>query len=197
MQRPASWGHYRVSYTLSKSMNNLGEAFFSSPIDPTDVSKDWGRSDNDQRHRLVLNGTVQSPLAPARNVWELLSHGFQASATLQAYSKLPLNITSGVTTIQGTAGRPIVNGAFIERNAGEGSDFFTLNARISRTFRVNGRVAIEALAEGFNLTDRRNVVTRNANFGAGAYPDNPSPTFGQITAVGEPRSAQFGLRVRF
>jgi hypothetical protein len=197
MQRPASWGHYRVSYTLSKSMNNLGEAFFSSPIDPFDLSKDWGRSDNDQRHRLTINGTVQSPLSPARSVWELLSHGFQASATLQAYSKLPLNITSGVTTIQGTAGRPIVNGAFIERNAGEGSDFFTLNARISRTFRVNERVAIEALAEGFNLTNRRNVVTRNANFGAGAYPDNPSATFGQITAVGEPRSAQFGLRVRF
>jgi hypothetical protein len=178
-------------------MNNLGEAFFSSPIDPLDLSKDWGRSDNDQRHRLAINGTVQSPLTPARNVWELLSHGFQASATLQAYSKLPLNITSGVTTIQGTAGRPIVSGAFIPRNAGEGSDFFTLNARISRTFRVNDRLAIEALAEGFNLTNRTNVVTRNANFGPGAYPDNPSATFGQITAVGEPRSAQFGLRVRF
>ena len=44
---------------------------------------------------------------------------------LQAYSALPFNITSGVTTIQGTAGRPIVDGAFIERNAGVGSDFFT------------------------------------------------------------------------
>ena len=52
-QRTQAWGHYRVSYTLSKSMNNVGEFFFSSPIDPTDLSKDWGRSDNDQRHRLV------------------------------------------------------------------------------------------------------------------------------------------------
>jgi hypothetical protein len=42
-QRPAPWGHYRVSYTLSKSKNNVGEFFFSSPIDPLDVSKDWGR----------------------------------------------------------------------------------------------------------------------------------------------------------
>ena len=55
----------------------------------------------------------------------------------------------------------------------------------------------EVLAEGFNLTDRANVVTRNTNFGPGAYPTNPSPTFGQITAVGEPRSFQFGARVRF
>ena len=77
---------------------------------------------------------------------------------LQAYSALPFNITSGVTTIQGTAGRPIVNGAFIERNAGTGSDFFTLNARLSRVFRLRGRVKLEALVEGFNLTNRRNVL---------------------------------------
>src|SRR4029079_3912489 len=38
IQRPASWGNYRVSYTLSTSKNNVGESFFSSPIDPFDLS---------------------------------------------------------------------------------------------------------------------------------------------------------------
>ena len=51
--------------------------------------------------------------------------------------------------------------------------------------------------EAFNLTNRRNDLTRNRNFGAGAYPTNPSPTFGQITAVGDPRSFQFALRLKF
>ena len=124
-------------------MNNVGEAFFSSPIDPFDLSKDWGRSDDDQRHRLVFNGAVHSSMEPATTAWERISHGFQLSGMLQAYSALPFNITSGVTTIQGTAGRPIVNGAFIERNAGIGSDFFSLSARLSRTFRVAGRVEVE------------------------------------------------------
>jgi TonB dependent receptor len=183
VQRPARWGHYRVSYALSKSMNDLGEFFFSSPIDPFDLSKDWGRSDDDQRHRLVISGTVQSVV--------------QISGMLQAYSALPMNITSGVTTIQGTAGRPIVNGAFIERNAGTGSSFFTVSARVSRIFRSSERVQIEALVEAFNVTNRKNVLTRNANFGPGAYPANPSPTFDDITAVGEPRTLQFGLRTRF
>ena len=59
-QRPGRFGHYRVSYTLSSAKNNVGEVFFSSPIDPFDLSKDWGRSDNDQRHRLVVSGTVQA-----------------------------------------------------------------------------------------------------------------------------------------
>ena len=59
-------------------------------------------------------------MAPAQTFWERLSHGFQLSGMVQAYSALPFNITSGVTTIQGTAGRPIVDGEFIDRNAGIG-----------------------------------------------------------------------------
>jgi hypothetical protein len=196
-QRPVRWGHYRISYTLSKSMNNVGEFFFSSPIDPFDLSKDWGRSDDDQRHRLVMTGAIQTSMEPATDAWEYLTHGFQVSAMLQAYSAPPYNITSGVTTIQATAGRPIVNGEFIERNAGEGTAFFNLTARVSRAFRLTGRLQLELLAEGFNLTNYRNVVTRNTNFGSGAYPTNPAPNYGQITAVGESRSVQFGARVRF
>ena len=183
-ERTQRFGHYRVSYTLSKAMNNVGEFFFSSPIDPTDISKDWGRADNDQRHRLVANGTFQRG-------------GFQFGGTAVAYSAPPFNITSGVTTVQGTAGRPIVDGEFIERNAGEGTAYFSINARVGYTIRIGGRWRFEVLAEGFNLTDHVNVVTRNTNFGAGAYPTNPSPTYGQITAVGDPRAFQFGARLRF
>jgi hypothetical protein len=197
VQRPTAWGSYRVSYTLSKAMNNVGENFFSSPIDPFDLSKDWGRSDDDQRHRLVLFGAINSPTGPAHTAWERLWHGFQMSSMLQAYSALPLNIASGVTTVQGTAGRPIVNGAFIGRNIGTGPDFFSLSLRVSRAFAVGKGVRLEGQVEAFNLTNRVNVVTLNNNFGAGAYPTNPSTTFGQVTAVADPRSLQLGLRVRF
>jgi len=197
VQRPTAWGSYRVSYSLSKSMNNVGENFFSSPIDPFDINKDWARSDDDQRHRLVANASINSPMAPARSTLELLTNGFQVSAMLQAYSALPFNITSGVTTVQGTAGRPIVNGAFIERNAGVGGDFFTLSLRVNRAFRIVGNLRAEGVVEAFNLTNRRNDLTRIGNFGAGAYPTNPAATFNQITAVGDPRTLQFAVRARF
>ena len=52
-------------------------------------------------------------------------------------------------------------------------------------------------SEVFNVTNRTNVVSMNGNFGAGAYPAHPSPTFGQVTAVGEPRALQLGARVSF
>jgi hypothetical protein len=197
VQRPSRWGSYRVSYTLSEAMDDVGEFFFSSPIDPFNLSEDWGRSDDDQRHRLVLDGTIHSSTDPARTVWARISHGFQASAMLQYYSALPFNVTSGLTTVQGTAGRPVVNGAFIPRNAGIGPDFFSLGARLSRSFRIYERVQAEGLIEGFNLTNRVNAVTVNGNFGPGAYPASPAPTFGQVTAVGDPRTFQLALRLRF
>jgi hypothetical protein len=183
-QRPVAWGQYRLSYTLSKAMNDVSEFFFSSPIDPADVSKDWGRSDNDQRHRLAVSGS-------------LAIRRFQVSGTLQASSALPFNITSGVTTIQGTAGRPIVDGEFIPRNSGSGSAFVSLNMRVSREIGIGGGRRIEMMAEAFNLTNHVNVLTRNTNFGAGAYPANPAPTFGQVTGVGESRSVQLGARLHF
>ncbi len=195
--RPTRWGSYRLSYTYSKSMNDVGEAFFNGPIDPFDLSKDWGRSDDDQRHRLVWSGAIHAPKEPAHTTWGRIAHGFQLSAMLQYYSALPFNLGSGVTTIQGTAGRPIVDGDFILRNAGIGSDFFGLDARLSRIFQIRERVQLEAIAEAFNLTNRRNDLTRNTNFGSGAYPPDPSLSFNQITAVGEPRGFQFGLRLRF
>jgi hypothetical protein len=53
------------------------------------------------------------------------------------------------------------------------------------------------MVEVFNLTNRRNVLMRNANFGPGIYPSNQAPGFGEILAVGEPRAAQLGVRLRF
>jgi len=175
----------------------VGEFFFSSPINLSNIWQDYGRSDDDQRHRLVFDGTIHSSLAAANSLWQHVSHGFQLSGMLQYYSAFPLNITSGVTTIQGTAGRPLVNGAFIGRNVGIGNDNFTVSARLSRTFAVTERVRLEAMAEAFNALNHRNNLTRNGAFGSGAYPTNPSPAFRQVTAVNDPRIAQLALRIKF
>jgi len=56
---------------------------------------------------------------------------------------------------------------------------------------------VEGLGEAFNLTNRVNVVAVNGNFGAAAYPGQPLSTFGQSTAVGDPRTIQLGLRLHF
>jgi hypothetical protein len=184
VERPVRWGSFRVSYTLSKALDNVGEFFFSSPIDNRNIWLDYGRSDDDQRHRFVFDGTLHS-------------HGFQLAALLQYYSALPFNITTGANTIQGTAARPADGGVFISRNAGAGFDALTVGARLTRSFVLTEKVRIEALAEGFNLTNHMNGVSLNGVFGTGAYPAAPAAGFRQVTAVNDPRSLEAGVRVRF
>jgi hypothetical protein len=184
VERPTRWGSLRISYTFSKALDNVGEFFFSSPIDNFNLWRDYSRSDDDQRHRLVFNGTVHA-------------RGFELSGMLQYYSALPFNITTGSNTLQGTAARPTIDGAFIDRNAGSGFDFLNLNARLSRHFQIHERLGLDAIAEAFNLLNHVNGVTLNGVFGSGAYPSNPSSTFRQITAVSDPRTLQFALRLSF
>jgi hypothetical protein len=197
VHRPTTWSSLRISYTYSKALDNVSEFFFSSPINNFNIWQDYGRSDDDQRNRLVLDGTLNQPLSKGNSAWERLSHGFQLTGMLQYYSPLPFNITTGANTIQGTSARPTINGVFINRNAGSGFDFVSLGARLSRSFQLSEKFRLQALAEGFNLSNHVNGVTLNGVFGTGAYPTNPSSTYKQITAVGDPRTFQFAVRVSF
>ncbi len=197
LQRPAQWGSFRISYTYSKAFDNVGEFFFSSPIDNFDIWKDYGRSDDDQRHRIAFDGTIHTPMSRGGTAWERITHGFELSGILQCYSALPFNIITGGNTIQGTTARPIVDGSYIPRNSGTGFDFFTASARLSRTFTIGERLHMQLMVEAFNVFNHTNGVTLNNTFGRGAFPASPLPTFGQITGVGEPRSFQVALRFTF
>ena len=197
VQRPARWGSYRVSYTYSKALDDVGEYFFSSPLDNFNIRQDWGRSDDDQRHRVVFDGSIHGPDGPANTVWEHLSQGFRLSGILQYSSPFPFNIVTGANTIQGTPARPTIDGVYIGRNTGTGFDSFTLDARLSRTFPIGERFRLEAMAEAFNALNHRNNLFPNGTFGSGPYPANPSRTFGNPTAVGDARSLQLALRLSF
>jgi hypothetical protein len=56
---------------------------------------------------------------------------------------------------------------------------------------------LDALVEAFNIGNRVNNLIRNNTWGPGEYPSGPVPAFNRITAVGDPRSLQFGVRVTF
>jgi hypothetical protein len=215
VQRPVTWGSVRISYTWSKAIDNVGEFFFSSPINNVDLSVDRARSDDDQRHRVVFNAAVNSPTSPVSSFVGHLTHGWQLSGILQYYSRLPFNITTGTNTKQATSQRPCapgysltangglnpcteaLKGAVIGRNAGVGFDFFNLNVRLSRTVSLSDRVKLMGMAEAFNTLNHRNDMIPNATWGTGAYPSAPNATFGQATAVGDPRNIQLALRLSF
>src|SRR5262249_28043297 len=86
VQMAAACGSYRVSYTLWSAKDDFGKDFSTQPIDPFDLSKDWGRSDNDQRHRFIVYGALNTSSAPGTTLWTRLTNGFQVSGTMQYYS---------------------------------------------------------------------------------------------------------------
>ena len=211
-QRPLPWGSARISYTYAKAIDDLGEFFFSAPENNFNLREDRSRSDDDQRHRVVFDASLLSSIRPAHGFTDHLTHGWRLGGILQYYSRLPFNVTTGANTRQATAQRPCVPGytllgtnpcteglagAVIGRNAGVGFDFFSLNARLSRSFALTERVRLEGMAEAFNSLNHRNNMVPNGTFGALSYPTAPSPTFGQATAVGDPRSVQLAVRVAF
>lgn len=207
VQRPSRWGSYRVSYTWSKAIDDVGEFFFSSPINNFNIAQDRGRSDDDQRHRVVFDGTIHTSMDAGTTTWSRFRNGFLLSGILQYYSALPFNITTGANSIQGTTMRPctpgitdctqVLPGTVIDRNTGTGFESFTLNARLSRTFRLSERLRLEGIAEAFNALNHRNDLIPNGTFGTGVYPTSPSPAFGRATAVGDPRQVQLALRLTY
>jgi hypothetical protein len=190
-QRASRWANVRVSYTLSKTTDDAGNFFFSTPQNNFNLRDDMGRSDNDQRHRLVVSGSFQAPAEGKEGLRRTL-HGFQLSYIYTYASRLPFNVLLGSDRNFDTNNndRPVGVG----RNTGHGFDFASFDLRLSRRFRLTERVALDLLAEGFNLFNRANFGVPNNTFGSGT---TPLATFGQPTAAFDPRQFQFGLKVSF
>lgn len=191
-QRASRWASLRVSYTLSKTIDDAGNFFFSSVQNAFNVRDDRGLSDNDQRHRLVVSGSLETPQQDNAKGLQRLLRGFQFGYIFTYGSRLPFNVLLGSDRNLDTNNndRPLGVG----RNTGRGFDFSSLDLRVRRRFRINERVDLQVLAEGFNILNRANFGVPNNTFGSGM---NPLPTFGQPTAAFDPRQFQFGMRVSF
>jgi hypothetical protein len=191
-KRQGNWGNLRLSYTLSKTIDDAGNFFFSTPQDNFNLRDDRGLSDNDQRHRLTLSGSFSTPKASENDFVRQVFGGFQLSYIFTYASKLPFNIVTGNDRNgdTNTNDRPLG----ISRNAGKGFDFASFDLRLSRRFQITERFNLELLAEGFNLFNRSNFSVPNNVFGTGT---TPLATFGRPTAAFDPRQIQLGFRLNF
>ena len=191
-QRASHWATVRLSYTLSKTIDDAGNFFFSSVQNNFDIRDDRGLSDNDQRHRLVLSGTLEAPEQAKAGGVERLLRGFQFGYIFTYGSRLPFNVLLGTDRNFDTNfnDRPVGVG----RNTGRGFDFASLDLRVSRRFRLTERIDLQLLAEGFNVLNRSNFGVPNNTFGPGV---NPLPSFGQPTAAFDPRQFQIGMKIRY
>jgi hypothetical protein len=191
-KRATRWANMRVSYTLSKTIDDAGNFFFSSVQNNFNIRDDRGLSDNDQRHRLVVSGSLEAPQQGKTSGFARALRGFQFGYIFTYGSRLPFNVLFGTDRNLDTNNndRPLGVG----RNTGRGFDFASLDLRVSRKIRLTERVDLQLLAEGFNVLNRANFGVPINTFGSGV---TPAPRFGQPTQAFDPRQFQFGMRLSF
>ncbi|MET0646301.1 MAG: TonB-dependent receptor, partial [Pyrinomonadaceae bacterium] len=192
-RRFSRWAQTRVSYTLSKAIDDVGNAFFFTPQENANLRDERGLADNDQRHRLAVSGSFEAPAAGGgESALRRALTGFQLSYIYQYGSRLPFNIVTGGDRNNDTNvnDRP----AGVGRNTGRGFDYSALDVRVNRRFGLGERVSVETMVEGFNVLNRGNLQLPNNTIGTGVA---PQASFGRATAADSPRQIQFGLRLNF
>jgi hypothetical protein len=144
-------------YTLNYANSDLGSgggggtvSFISHQYDPM---ADYGRSQFDVRHRVVMGGTISMPYAFRLNPFIIVSSGQPYNITVgqdvngdSIFSDRPaLASTATCSVVQITAGvactplgtfnlAPTSGQATIPINIGTGTTLFTMNLRLSKTF---------------------------------------------------------------
>ena len=154
-KRASRWANVRVSYTLSKTIDDAGNFFFSSVQDNFNIRDDRGLSDNDQRHRLVVSGSIEAPEQGKANGFQRALRGFQFGYIFTYGSRLPFNVLFGSDRNLDTNNndRPLGVG----RNTGRGFDFASLDLRVSRRFRLTERVDLAVARRRFQRSESREL----------------------------------------
>jgi hypothetical protein len=172
--------------------NDSNERNFSGiqAEDYNNLGLNWAPSARDQEWKVVLNGVWDTPL------WGLGLAGAFRYYTGQAFTPIA-NADLNNDGVSGTD-RPTINGQHLGRNSERQPDFYTLDLRLTKGFKVGpGNVAV--FAECFNCSDHANrfISTNNQIYGTA---QTPRATFGvedSLNSAFVPRTFQLGLRLDF
>jgi hypothetical protein len=188
------------NYTYSKAIDDSTD-FNSdySAFDQTNLHGERAVSDFDQRQKVVLAATIQSP-------WEKspVFGGFELAPIFSYNSGHPFNLLAGAD-INGdghfTNDRPPSAG----RNSGLGPDYTDFDMRITRAIKLGREYSLKLTAEGFNLANHTNYASVNNIVGSTFGPQfnvhgtsslSPSQPLG-FTAANPKREIQLGARFAF
>jgi hypothetical protein len=170
-----------LSYTLSKATNTTepdGNGIGPNESHLSQLGEvERGPSVVDQRHRAVITFHYRFP------------YNFTAGTLTQLASARPFNATTGVDNNGDGANndRPVVNGQIIGKSAFRGTATQDVAIFVENRIKLSERTALLLRLEGFNLFNHGNYLGR----GQTIYGDTgtPSPTFGQLVAVGTTTNA--------
>ncbi|HEY2289990.1 MAG TPA: TonB-dependent receptor [Thermoanaerobaculia bacterium] len=183
-----------ITYSKDKD-NDSNERNFSGiqPEDFNNLDLNYGYSNRDQRWKGIVNGVWQTPW------WGLGLSGSFRYITGSPYTGL----AGRDLNLDGNSGtdRPTVDGVHFDRNSFRQPDFYELDLRLSKGFKIwEGN--LQLFAECYNCSNAANRFVTAANQTYGANPSlgvNPTRNgnFGVEDGVGTPRYFQLGIRFDF
>lgn len=216
---------YGFNYTLSRTLaygspaggaarNDFGNVF-ENPFQlfrPIDL----GRTGEDARHRVVLNGIVDMPF------------GFQVSSIIQAESARPFPVFissdlngdgrfADAARVDGNGNFTFTNqGRSLGVNPGRGVPYFQMDLRVTKSVKISEKLKAEGYVEFFNLLNRANIGNNfNGDLNASIPTGKNTPPrsvvnvkdippsgllgsgFGAGTTVGIPFQMQLGFRITY
>jgi hypothetical protein len=208
---------FHSAYSFSKALNyaNYDQIPFGyPPLDPTDLHREYGPTPQDQRHRLVVQGTADLPFHLRFSpLWTYASgvpmdilvgdgsgvrvpelgrnaggRQFHTGAELNAFLT-QLNVAGDVN---GGLGTPF---PMVSPDARFNDTFNSFDLRLSREFHLRERFRLEVIGDVFNLFNKTNILgSGNANY-SGFFnvlvPDQTNPAVS--SAFGRPASTAGGV----
>ena len=166
-----------TQYTLSRTLNDTS-GISSLPANNDDLRSEWGRSDDDRRHRFNLVFLYRLPA------------GFQASSIFSVWSGAPYNITTGHDDNVDTVANDRPPGLW--RNAGRGPGYANIDTRLSRRWRLRKHEhppSVDVAVDAFNILNHVNLKTYIGTM--------TSPFFGTANSALPARQLQLSLRFIF
>ena len=143
------------------------------PNDPADMEAEWGHARGHERYRIVLSGVFHLP-------WDITAAPIYEYGSGQPW-------TRRLGTDANADGKNSDRPAGVGRNEESGPPFRQLSLRLTKGFNF-GMGRLEAIAEGFNLTD-----TTNFDVGSVIATD-PVGTAARYRATLPAREFQLGVR---
>jgi hypothetical protein len=183
---------FAATYTWSHAVSNtLGEG--GAPEDPTNLARDYGNSEDDIRHYLVIQGLYE-PIA--HTPWLRWINGFEISTSGLYNSGYPINVVAG-TDLNNDGilnDRPLFRG----RNDTTGPSIFQLDARLARSFTIAERYKLTAILESENLLNSTNASCSTSGGCSGAVVNTAGAAdFGRIISARTARNVQLGAKFTF
>ena len=181
-----TWGKDRDTDSNERSATGV------TISDTGNLDYDWGLSNRDVKHRLVVTGMVQLPA------------DFQISGILNYQSGTPYTLVdSGVEwEVCGSVGwncpdpYAVMNGVLVGRNTERNESIQTIDVRLGKFFRFGDGLRLDVFVEAFNLFDQNSF---GVGFGQRDIEDGEVPDDFGIPSylTTRPRQLQIGGRFSF